>query len=306
MASVLGRARTEDSAGSVWVVRPGEGFHQGSWGVQQGRGHTVGKSVTYGRIKEISKYVEDDGSQASHFCRRKLQIRKRDGENKPRGLDWNGRYWDELLIFHVNRQRNRNPRMYMCACMFPLKFCWASLEAMIHWQQQLDPLPRSWFLKATHHQQEPRLLEEMAESITRPGKALDEPGISIPEPGSKEVLQEWQGHVKRILLPAERGFHYPNLGQIVWFIWESKENAFGCWRFIFVLCCGCVRYSWYPYQPSRRHILLMRPKCATKLAQIHHHKWTHSSNLCPLDNMVACLKYVRCGCLPIRNMDKLC
>lgn len=32
--------------------------------------------------------------------------------------------------------------------------------------------------------------EKWLNTITRPGKALDEPGISITEPGSKEVLQE--------------------------------------------------------------------------------------------------------------------
>lgn len=84
MASIFGRARAEDSAGSVRVCvcvcgRSQDKDFTSAAGVFSRVGvtevaHMVAKLVPYKGFEKTSKHVEDEGRQFSHYRRRKLQI----------------------------------------------------------------------------------------------------------------------------------------------------------------------------------------------------------------------------------------
>lgn len=73
----------------------------------------------------------------------------------------------------------------------------------------------------------------------------------------------------------------------------NKENEFHCWLSLPPLwLCGLQLLSW---QPFRRYITMIRPKCGAALAQMHRQEWPNSFNLGPVHNMAAYLKYLMCG-----------
>lgn len=102
--------------------------------------------------------------------------------------------------------------------------------------------------------------------------------------------------VKRTLQPPEKGFYSPNLGHVVLLIWRNRSTNFVVDQSLSFV--GCVNSIAFILQPLRRWTPLIRPTCGAELAQIHH-KWMNSSGLCFVDNMVACLKSLICGCLHI-------
>lgn len=59
--------------------------------------HVVGKSVTHKETENMSGCAEDDGRQASHYCRRKWQLRT--GGRRLKATPWG---WNEMRDVSVN------------------------------------------------------------------------------------------------------------------------------------------------------------------------------------------------------------
>lgn len=87
----------------------------------------------------------------------------------------------------------------------PAKLFWQSLQAMTyllcHYPTTM-PTTQSWFPNATQRQYQCFLEKRLISSLGQ--EKATRWAWNLTEPENKEVLKEWQGHIKRTLQQAEK------------------------------------------------------------------------------------------------------
>lgn len=71
--------------------------------IWKGDSGSYGRLVTYVEIEQISKNTEENmGEEGYKYGNEDINTEREKTNMSPVGLDWNWRYWCELMVFHVN------------------------------------------------------------------------------------------------------------------------------------------------------------------------------------------------------------